>query len=233
MSCAGDAPPSRGVDDVSLSVLPVDGSSPVAPPSASAMPSSEPPGLRDPSKATARAPEVFTVRFETTAGIFHAECARKNGPHGVDRIFNLVKVGFFTDVAFFRVVREPRPFVIQFGISGDPSISIHWRDARLPVDETAGSNLRGTISFAQAGKPDTRTTQLFINLGNNTALDTMGFVPICEVSGEGMDVVDRVNGEYGEAITSQQSRIEREGNDFLRKEFPALDYITSAQIVAR
>jgi peptidyl-prolyl cis-trans isomerase A (cyclophilin A) len=201
-------------------------------PSATAVaPAAEHPGLRNPEKARERAPEGFSVRFETTAGPLDFECVRKNAPIGVDRFYNLVKIGFFRDIAFFRVVKEPKPFVIQFGIHGDPSVSAQWRDASLSADPPTRSNTRGTLTFAQAGNPDTRTTQLFVNLGDNSFLDKMSFTPICDVTGDGMTTLGRVNGQYGDAPTSQQSRMQRDGNAFLRSEFPDLDYIQSGTLL--
>jgi peptidyl-prolyl cis-trans isomerase A (cyclophilin A) len=196
-----------------------------------AAPPKEHPALRDPSKARERAPEGFSVRFETTAGPLEFECQRKNAPIGVDRFYNLVKAGFFQDIAFFRVIKEPKPFVIQFGIHGDPSVSAVWRDASVPADPVVKTNTRGTLTFAQAGSPDSRTTQLFVNLGDNTNLDKMNFSPICEVTGDGMATLDRVNGQYGDQPSGQQSRIQRDGNAFLRSEFPSLDYIVSGAVL--
>ena len=234
-ACAA-APPAEEVAKASdtadgvVEVLPAPTA--IAKPSATAaLPPKESPALRDPSKARERAPEGFSVRFETTAGPLDFECQRKSAPNGVDRFYNLVKAGFFQDIAFFRVVKEPRPFVIQFGIHGDPSISEVWRDASLPADPVVKTNSRGTLTFAQAGSPDSRTTQLFVNLGDNSQLDKMGFSPICDVTGDGMSTLDRVNGQYGEAPSGQQSRIQRDGNAFLRSEFPALDYIASGSVL--
>jgi peptidyl-prolyl cis-trans isomerase A (cyclophilin A) len=189
------------------------------------------PGLLDPTKANAQAPARFTVELETTAGPLTFACTRSHGPFGADRIFNLVQIGFFSDVAFFRVVKTPRPFVIQFGISGDPRVSRAWRKQALPPDPVVVSNKTGTITFAMAGSPDTRTTQLFINLGDNTALDAMGFAPICELVGENDATIARINGEYGELPTSKQGDLQSEGSRFLAREFPNLDFIIRARIV--
>lgn len=187
--------------------------------------------LREPGRATLVAPPSFSVRFETTAGRFDMVCTREWAPHGVDRLFNLVRIGYFKDVAFFRVVSTPKPFVVQFGIHGDPSVNAAWKDARIEADPVVGSNRRGVVSFAMAGAPTTRTVQLFINLGDNPSLDGMGFAPVCIVTGQGMDVVDRLYGDYAEAPTRQQGRIQEEGNVFLRQAFPNLDYIVQATMM--
>ncbi len=179
----------------------------------------------DPAKLTEKAPETFKAQFDTTKGKFVVEITRALAPTGADRFYNLVKSGYFKDLAFFRVVPG---FMVQFGIHGDPNISAKWREANIPDDAVKGSNTRGTITFATAG-PNTRTTQLFINFGNNTFLDGQGFSPFGKVV-EGMDVVDKINSEYGE--TPNQGQIQMEGNDYLKKNFPNLDYIKSATIVA-
>ena len=196
-----------------------------------ANPASVSPGFADPAKLTAKAPETFSVQFNTTKGKFTVEVTRSLAPNGADRFYNLVRSGYFTDVAFFRVVPG---FMCQFGIHGDPSISAKWREAMIPDDPVKGSNTRGTITFATAG-PDTRTTQLFINFANNVNLDAMGFSSFGKVIA-GMDVVDKINGEYGDGPPGgngpDQSRIQMEGNAYLKKDFPNLDYIKSATIVA-
>jgi peptidyl-prolyl cis-trans isomerase A (cyclophilin A) len=184
------------------------------------------PGFADPAKLTEQAPETFKAQFVTTKGKFTIEVTRSLAPNGADRFYNLVKSGYFTDVAFFRVIPG---FMCQFGINGDPAISAKWRDANIPDDSVKGSNTRGTITFADAG-PNTRSTQLFINFGNNVNLDGMGFSPFGKVT-DGMDVVDKINGEYGENPPDEQERLQMEGNAYLKKNFPNLDYIKSATIV--
>jgi peptidyl-prolyl cis-trans isomerase A (cyclophilin A) len=189
------------------------------------------PGFSDPAKLTAKAPETFKAQFDTTKGKFTIEVTRSLSPNGADRFYNLVRSGYFKDIAFFRVIPG---FMCQFGIHGDPAVSAKWRDANIPDDAVKGSNTRGTISFATAG-PGTRTTQLFINFADNVNLDGMGFSPFGKVT-EGMDVVDKINSEYGEGAPRgrgpDQGRIQGEGNVFLKKEFPNLDYIKSATILA-
>jgi len=188
------------------------------------------PDFTDPAKLTEKAPETFKVQFDTTKGKFIVEVTRSLSPNGADRFYNLVRSGFFKDIAFFRVVPG---FMCQIGIHGDPAVSAKWREATIPDDPVKGSNTRGTISFATAG-PNTRTTQLFINFVDNTPLDGMGFSPFGKVI-EGMDVVDKINSEYGEGAPRgrgpNQGRIQMEGNAYLKKDFPNLDYIKSATIL--
>ena len=195
-----------------------------------AAPAAAAPDFTDPSKLTAKAPETFQAQFNTTKGKFTVEVTRSLSPNGADRFYNLVRSGYFKDVAFFRVIPG---FMCQFGIHGDPAVSAKWREANISDDPVKGSNARGAITFATAG-PNTRTTQLFINFGNNANLDSMGFSPFGKVTA-GMDVVDKINGEYGEGAPGgrgpDQGRVQSEGNSYLKKDFPNLDYITSASIV--
>ncbi len=192
--------------------------------------SARPADFTDPAKLTAKAPETFKALFDTTKGKFTIEVTRSLSPNGADRFYNLVRSGYFKDVAFFRVIPG---FMCQFGIHGDPSVSAKWREANIADDPVKGSNVRGAVTFATAG-PNTRTTQLFINFGNNGNLDGMGFSPFGKVS-EGMDVVDKINGEYGEGAPQgagpNQGRVQMDGNAYLKKEFPNLDYINSATLV--
>jgi peptidyl-prolyl cis-trans isomerase A (cyclophilin A) len=197
-------------------------------PTAPAAPAS--PSFADPGKLTAKAPDTFKAQFNTTKGKVVIEVTRSLSPNGADRFYNLVKSGYFADIAFFRVIPG---FMCQFGIHGDPAVSAKWRDANISDDPVKGSNTRGTITFATAG-PGTRTTQLFINFGDNVNLDGMGFSPFGKVV-EGMDIVDKINGEYGEGAPGgngpNQGRVQMEGNAYLKKDFPNLDYIKSASIV--
>jgi peptidyl-prolyl cis-trans isomerase A (cyclophilin A) len=188
------------------------------------------PDFTDPAKLTEKSPESFKVKFETTKGNFTVEVTRSLAPNGADRFYNLVRSGYFKDVAFFRVIPG---FMCQFGIHGDPKVSEIWRKAQIPDDAVKGSNTRGAITFATAG-PNTRTTQLFINFGDNSRLNSSGFSSFGKVS-EGMDVVDKINGEYGEGAPSgrgpNQNRIQMEGNAYLKKDFPNLDYIKSTTVI--
>jgi peptidyl-prolyl cis-trans isomerase A (cyclophilin A) len=186
--------------------------------------------LSDPSKLNEKAPDTFKAKFETTKGSFTIEVTRDQAPQGADRFYNLVKAGYFTDIAFFRVIPG---FMGQFGIHGDPKVSAAWRNAKIPDDPVKAGNKRGAVTFAMGG-PNTRTTQLFINFVDNSRLDSMGFPSFGKVVA-GMDVVDRLNGEYGEGAPSgrgpNQTRVQMEGNAYLKKDFPNLDYIKSAAIV--
>ncbi|MFO0613842.1 MAG: protein kinase [Polyangiaceae bacterium] len=187
--------------------------------------------LLRPSFANLIAPADFGVAFHTTAGDFAMHCRREWAPAGADRIYNLVKLGYFTDVGFFRVVVTPKPFVAQFGLHGDPRVNAAWKDATLPVDPVKTSNTRGRVTFAMGSSPTTRTTQLFVDLGDNTSLDRLGFAPVCEVVGAGMDVVDRLYAGYREEPSKRQQEIATTGNAFLRREFPRLDYVLSAELL--
>jgi len=188
------------------------------------------PDFTDPSKLTEKAPERFKVKFETTKGAFTIEVIRAQAPLGADRFYNMVRSGYFKDIAFFRVISG---FMCQFGIHGDPKVSAAWRNARILDDPVKASNTRGAVTFAMGG-PDTRTTQIFINFGDNARLDAMGFPSFGKVT-EGMDVVDKINSEYGEGYPRgrgpDQSRVQMEGNAYLKKDFPNLDYIKSATIL--
>ena len=188
-----------------------------------------PAALKDPSKANEKAPDKFTVKLETTAGDILIDVDRSWAPKGADRIYNLVRAGYYDDVAFFRVISG---FMAQVGIHGDPEVNKVWRNARIE-DDPAGkqSNARGMVSFATAG-PNTRTTQFFINFGNNARLDGMGFAPFGKV--RNMDVVDKLYAEYGEGAPNgrgpEQGRVQMEGNKYLKSDFPKLSWIKKATI---
>ena len=187
--------------------------------------------LTAPSKLTEKAPESFKAQFDTTKGKFTVEVTRALAPNGVDRFYNLVRSGFFKDIAFFRVIPG---FMCQFGIHGDPKVAAAWRTATIPDDPFKSGNARGAITFAKTGAPNSRTTQLFINFKDNNNLDGMGFASFGKVT-EGMDVVDKINGEYGEGAPRgrgpDQGRVQAEGNAYLKKDFPNLDSIKSVTIL--
>ena len=184
--------------------------------------------LMNPAKLTAVAPAVYKATFDTSVGSFVIEVHRDWAPKGADRFYNLVKNGFFDNVRFFRVVRG---FMVQFGINGDPAIQQHWAEANIPDDPVTQKNVRGFVTFANRG-PNTRSTQVFINyVDRNTFLDPQGFAPFGQVV-SGMEIVDKLYGEYGEAPSQQQGRIQREGNKFLNAEYPKLDYVTKARITS-
>ena len=180
--------------------------------------------LMDPAALKEAAPEIFKARFETSKGAFVIEVTRAWAPNGADRFYSLVKNGFFDNVRFFRVVPH---FMVQFGINGDPALNNVWREARIQDDPVKESNKRGYVTFATSG-PNSRTTQIFINFGDNAGLDGQGFSPFGRVV-EGMDAVDRINSASGER--PNQGRIQMEGNAYLEKEFPALDFVKGATIV--
>jgi peptidyl-prolyl cis-trans isomerase A (cyclophilin A) len=177
-----------------------------------------------------RAPDVFKAKFETSKGDFVIEVHRDWSPHGADRFYNLVANGFYNECRFFRVLDR---FMAQIGISGDPKVSTAWRGAPIPDDEVKKSNERGYVSYAMAG-PNTRTTQFFINFGDNSGLDNQGFSPFGRVT-EGMRVVDQLYSGYGEGAPSgrgpAQGKIHAEGKSYLKKDYPKLDYVIKAYVL--
>ena len=179
--------------------------------------------LRTPSQLTEQAPERFKARFDTSKGPFVIEVHREWAPKGADRFYNLVKNGFFDDTRFFRVVPD---FMVQFGINGDPAIQKNWANANIQDDPKKQSNKKGLVTFATRGA-NTRTTQIFINFKDNGFLDNQGFTPFGEVT-TGMDVVEKINSQYGER--PNQGSIQAEGNAYLNKEFPKLDFVRKATI---
>jgi peptidyl-prolyl cis-trans isomerase A (cyclophilin A) len=185
--------------------------------------------LRNPAALTEQAPATYKANFDTSKGTFVIEVHRDWAPLGADRFYNLVKNGFYDDVRFFRVIPG---FMAQFGIHGNPTVASAWRPAQIKDDPVKQSNKRGYVTFATAG-PNTRTTQLFINFGDNAGLDKQGFSPFGQVV-SGMDVVDKIYSGYGEGAPRgkgpDQGRTQAEGNAYLTKEFPRLDYIKSATI---
>jgi peptidyl-prolyl cis-trans isomerase A (cyclophilin A) len=185
--------------------------------------------LRNPGTLREQAPATYKVMFETSGGDFVVEVTRDWAPLGADRFYNLVKHGFYDDARFFRVISN---FMIQFGINGNQNLSALWRNAMIQDDSVKESNRRGYITYAMAG-PNTRTTQVFINFRNNSNLDSQGFAPFGKVT-SGMDVVDKLYSGYGEGAPSgkgpAQGRIQTEGNAYLKKTFPKLDYIEQATI---
>jgi len=179
------------------------------------------------------APDTFDAKLETSKGDIVVHVTRAWAPQGADRFYNLVKNGYYNDVRFFRVIAG---FMAQFGISGDPSVGAAWREAKIMDDPVTQSNTRGMVTFATSG-PNTRTTQLFINFGNNAGLDGQGFAPFGKVDEEGMKVVDALFADYGEGAPRgagpNQMRIQSEGNKYLSEFYPNLDYIKKAVIVSK
>ncbi|MGE5646120.1 MAG: peptidylprolyl isomerase [Acidobacteriota bacterium] len=175
-------------------------------------------------------PDTYRVKFQTTKGVFTVEVTKAWAPEGAERFYRLIEQRFFDDARFFRVIRD---FVVQFGINGDPATAARWRNMIIQDDPVKQSNTRGKITFATSG-PNTRTTQVFINLKDNPRLDKSGFAPFGEVV-EGMEVVDRFFSAYGEGpprgLGPDQNLIETQGNAYLEAKFPRLDYIKSARLV--
>jgi len=188
------------------------------------------PALLDPSLATDQAPDVYRVKMETTAGNFIIEVHREWAPLGADRFYNLVKIGYFNDVAFFRVLTG---FMAQAGFHGNPAVSKVWLNSLIKDDPVKQSNHPGTVSFAMRG-PNTRSAQIFVNYGDNSYLDESGFSPFGKVV-EGFESVKALYSGYGEGAPNGkgpgQGKLYRGGNEYLEAEFPELDYIVKASIV--
>jgi len=180
-------------------------------------------------EGAATVPSRYTVELDTSKGAIVIEVRREWAPHGADRFYELVQNGYYTDVAFFRVING---FMAQVGISGDPALNAQWRENRIPDDAVKASNSRGTVTFATSG-PNSRTTQFFINLADNSRLDAMGFAPFGKV--KDMTPVDALYDGYGEGAPGgrgpDQGAIQMKGNGYLRESFPKLDYIKSAKII--
>jgi peptidyl-prolyl cis-trans isomerase A (cyclophilin A) len=187
--------------------------------------------LLDPSLANERAPDKFQAKFSTTKGDFTIEVTRDWAPHGADRFYNLVKIGYFDNAAFFRNIED---FMVQFGINGNPAVNRKWNRSNFKDDPVKKSNQRGFVTFAQGSNPNSRSTQIFINFGDNGRLDDLRFAPFGRVI-EGFDVVGSLYNGYGEGAPRgrgpDQGRLQDEGNSYLKKDFPKLDYIESAEIV--
>lgn len=183
------------------------------------------PALLSPEKATETAPEVFKVKIVTTKGDMIVEAHRSWSPLGADRFYNLVKIGYYDDTAFFRIVNG---FMAQIGIHGDPAVNEKWKNARI-MDDPKGvqSNKPGYVTFATCG-PNCRSNQIFFNFGDNAGLDPQGFTPFGKVV-DGTPVLGALNLEYGEA--PDQQLIQTQGNAYLKANFPRLDYIKTARLV--
>jgi peptidyl-prolyl cis-trans isomerase A (cyclophilin A) len=193
--------------------------------------SSDKPATSSEPKKHEPAPALFNVKFETTKGDFTIEIHRDWSPHGVDRFHELVQEKFYDDVAFFRVVRH---FVVQFGVSGDPKTSSLWRQLAIVDDPVNERNRRGTITYAKSTIPNSRTTQVFINLQDNRMLDTQGFAPFGKIT-TGMDVVDQLYAGYGDIPPAGEGpdpfKIEAQGNEYLKSHFDRMDYVKTARVV--
>ena len=200
------------------------------PPPAYVRPNNRPLLRPDAPELKTPAPATFKARFTTTKGVFTIKVERNWAPLGADRFYHMVRGGLFDDSGFFRVLSG---FMCQFGIPADPAESALWKNATMQDDPVRENNARGRISYATAG-PGTRTTQVFINTGNNRKLDKTGFAPFGQVI-EGMEVVDKLYAGYGEGAPSgsgpNQKFIERWGTPHLKADFPKLDFIQKAEIV--
>jgi len=181
--------------------------------------------------ALSQAPAAFDVTFSTsvkngTSGTIKMHVERQWSPQGVDRFYTLLKlqIPYYNMNGFFRVVPG---FVVQFGISGDPKVSQEWQNKNIPDDPVILSNIKGTMSYADAG-PNTRTTQLFINYADNSFLDSQGFTPFAKIDDASMLTALSINAQYGE--NPDQGQIYSKGNDYLKANYPNLDYLTSAEI---
>ena len=200
---------------------------PAAAPAGKAAAAAKPGNLLKPSTLQEKAPDKYEVRFKTTRGDFTVQVTRSWSPLGADRFYNLVKGHFYDNTAFFRVVSG---FVVQFGIAEKAAVSAAWKHTEIADDPVTQSNKRGYLTFATAG-PNTRTTQIFINLKDNPRLDGMGFSPFGVVEGTGMNVVEMMYEGYGDNAGPDQDQIERQGDPYLKKGWPKLDYIKSATVV--
>ncbi len=176
--------------------------------------------------AAPAAPSTFRVLLDTTKGAVVIDVDRRLAPHGAQRFYELVKAKYFDGARFYRVVPG---FVVQWGAAANPAVTKKW-DVTIPDDPVKTSNTRGTVAFAATGQPNSRTTHMFINFGDNARLDAMGFAPFGRVS-SGMTAVDHIYSGYGEK--PDQDQIAAHGNAYLIKNFPKLDYIKSARIVGK
>ncbi|QDT39221.1 peptidylprolyl isomerase [Stratiformator vulcanicus] len=187
------------------------------------------PPLAEPTLTEPASGETFQALFKTTQGEFVIKVHRDWSPNGAERFHELVKSGFFDDQRFFRVVPG---FMVQWGIPGDPDVAAKWADKTIRDDRVKQSNKRGFVTFAKSGAPNSRSTQIFINFGNNSRLDGDGFSPFGEVV-RGMDVVDSLYSGYGENPRNMnvQGNLREFGNQWLDIQFPELDHIESARII--
>jgi peptidyl-prolyl cis-trans isomerase A (cyclophilin A) len=184
--------------------------------------------LLHPSLLKEKAPETYVVKFVTTRGDFTVTVTRAWAPVGADRFYNLVKHHFYDNASVFRAVPN---FVTQFGISSYPAVTAAWQKTEIKDDPVTQSNKKGALVFATAG-PNTRTTQVFINLKDNAFLDKTGFAPFGTVDADGMKVVEMFYDQYGDSAGIDQAKIEKEGKPYLDKSFPKLDVIKSATITS-
>ena len=183
------------------------------------------PSLNNPASLTEKAPEAYKVRLDTSAGPVVIQVTRAWAPLGADRFYNLVKNGFYDNVRFFRVIPG---FMAQGGMSGDPAIQKVWGRNNINDDPVKQSNKRGFVTFAKTAAPNSRSTQFFINYGDNSSLDSQGFAPFGQVV-SGMETVDKFE-SYGRNNVPDQGMITAEGNAYLQKDYPKLTVIKKATI---
>src|SRR5256885_5746446 len=176
-----------------------------------------------------KAPETFQVKFTTTRGDFTVTVNRAWAPIGADRFYNLVKHHFYDNGSFFRVVPG---FVVQFGINAYPPVSAAWDNANIQDEPVIQSNKRGYLTYAKTSLPNTRSTQIFINLKDNAGLDRQGFAPFGVVDGKGMNVVEMLYDQYSESSGPEQDKISQLGKAYVDKYFPKLDSIKTATLIA-
>jgi peptidyl-prolyl cis-trans isomerase A (cyclophilin A) len=185
--------------------------------------------LLHPSTLNAKAPDTYQVQFETTRGEFTMTITRAWAPLAADRFYNLVKHHYFDGARFFRV--SPG-FVVQFGLSAYPEVNAAWDKATIKDEPVTQKNLRGTITFAKTAMPNSRGTQLFINLKDNTFLDSQGFAPFGVIDGKGINVVEMMYDQYGDAAgVNDQENITKGGEKYMAQHYPKLDKITSATLI--
>lgn len=228
VACSGSQP---AAEPPAPAPAPIAAPAPAPPPPAAAtLPEGANPALLDPALAQEQAPASYKVRLETTKGPVVILVHRDWAAGGADRFYNLVKIGYYDGCKFFRALDG---FMVQFGISPYGAVNEKWREARIPDDKVTQTNGRGKVTFATAG-PNSRTTQLFINYGDNANLDASGFAPFGEVV-EGLEVADSFFKGYGEGAPRgqgpRQDLIQSKGNAYLEAQFPKLDGIVKAEIV--
>jgi peptidyl-prolyl cis-trans isomerase A (cyclophilin A) len=225
LAACGKPEPEPATTNATSTVAHAASAAPATPKPSGPLASTVHPELLDPSKFTAKAPDTFKAKLTTTKGDILIEVHRDWAPNGADRFYNLVKSGFYDDVRIFRVVDG---FMAQVGLSGDPAVTSKWSSSNIPDDPVKQSNKKGYVTFAQTAQPNSRSTQIFINYGDNSRLDNQRFAPFGQVT-QGMDIADALYKGYGE--TPNQGAIQGQGNAYLDSKFPKLDAIKHAEIV--
>lgn len=233
-ACTGDtAPPQEAAPE---KVAPAETKSPAPAqaeqkkPEPTPLPADANPALTDPALATEEAPATFTCQFDTTQGSFDVEVTRAWAPVGADRFYNLCKIGYFNGARFFRNIDG---FMVQFGMSAYPDSTKVWQKATIADDPVTQTNAPLMVTFAKTGKPNSRSTQVFINHGNNANLDSMGFAPFGKIA-SGADVVGKLYAGYGEGAPRgrgpRQDILAAYGETYLADEFPKLDTIEKTSV---